>query len=381
MLHETRCAAFVRILATNQFSVKREVSVAVPVTHRDSHGEHPMFTLDTLAQLYLLHDPASYARMLKRGARHKYHKVHRAPTVDTLNAHFTGAETIAVPLIGAARLSYHVALDIDHGGLVAVQRALHVAHDLGWIAYAITSTNTEHSGGHLWIHLAQPTTPDRARQLAEQIAMAAGISITGDDPDAETYPTHHSLRLPFGLHRWTKRRGHLLLQNGTGIDLDTGAAALRDAIATVAALPRNPTANLPHVPPPPVSKIGYQTPQERLGPTNNPIYDYNRTTNLLALLERYGGQIAEQYRDGGALMHCPCGQHQHGDAHASLQVRPARNWARYGQYVARGHAPSYCFYTERGHVVDSFTIYCRLAGLTTREALSHQQRPTREVPR
>lgn len=338
-----------------------------------------MHTLDTLAQLYLLHDPASYARMLKPGARHKYHKVPCAPTHDQLDAHLRGAETIAVPLIGAAGLTYHVALDIDHGGVDALHRALNAAQALGWTAYAITSTNTEHSGGHIWIHLAQPTAPDRAHQLAEQIAMAAGISTTGDNPDAETYPTHHSLRVPFGMHRWTKRRGHLLLQDGASIDLDTGAAAIRAAIATVAALPPNPTAKLPHVPPPPPRKLGYQTRQERLGTTNNPIYDYNRTTNLFAVLERYGGQIAQQYRDGGALMHCPCGQHQHGDAHASLQVRPARNWARYGQYVAKGHAPGCHFYTEGSHVMDSFTIYCRLAGLTTREALAHQQRPTREV--
>jgi hypothetical protein len=284
-----------------------------------------------------------------------------------------------VPLVGAAGLSSHVALDIAHGGLDALHRALAAVQTLGWTAYGVTSTNTEHSGGHVWMHLAQPAAPDRARLLAEQIAAAANISTTGHDPDAETYPTHHSFRVPFGVHRWTKRRGQLLLQDGTSIDLDTGAAALRDAIATVANLPRNPTAKLPHVPPPPRSTRGHQTRQERSQTTNNPLYDYTHATDLITLLERYGGRIAQEERAGGVLLHCPCGQHQHGDAHASLQVRPARNRARYGQYVASSHAPSCRFHTERGQVIDSFTVYCCLAGLTVTEALAVHPRRMQEV--
>jgi len=328
-----------------------------------------MRALDAFMQLYGLHDPTSYARMLRPGARHKYHKVHRAPTRDDLDAHLAGDETIAVPLIGAAGLSYHVALDIDHGGVDALHRALNVSQALGWIAYAITSTNNEHSGGHLWIHLDQPTAPARARLLAEQIAVAAGISTTGHDPDAETYPTMHALRLPFGVHRWTKRRGQLLLQDGTSIDLDAGAAAIRAAIATVAHLPQNTTANLPDLPPPPVRNTARQTRQERPHAPTNPIQEYNHSTNLIDLLEQHGSHVADTYRDGSMLMHCPCGQHQHGDAQASLEVRPARNTSRYGQYVAVGHAPHCRFYAEHRQVMDAFTVYCRLEGLTIKEAL------------
>jgi hypothetical protein len=320
-------------------------------------------------QLYLLHEPTSYARMLRPGARHTYHTVQRAPTPDNLHAHLAGEITIAVPLVGAAGLSYHVALDIDHGGIEALQRALSAAHARGWTAYAITSTNNEHSGGHVWMHLAQPAAPKRARLLAEQLATAASISTRGHDPAAETYPTHKALRLPFGCHTWTGKRGCLVLHNGYTIDLDSGAQAIRDAIITIAKLPQNGAARLPQLPVVPIRETARQTRQERAGAPTNLIYHYNRTTNLLALLERYGGHIAEQRRDGSAVLHCACGQHQHHDAHASLEVRPAQNTARYGQYVAIGHAPSCHFYAEHRHVIDSFTVYYRLADVSPSEAL------------
>ncbi len=328
-----------------------------------------MPALDAFVQLYLLHDPTSHARMLRPGARHTNHTVHRAPTADDLDAHLAGEATIAVPLVGAAGLSYHVALDIDHGGIAALQHALNAAHTLGWIAYAITSTNNAHSGGHVWMHLAQPAAPTRARLLAEQIAAAANISTRGHNPAAETYPTHKALRLPCGRHTWTGKRGSLILHDGYTIDLDNGARAIREALVAIAKLPQNVAARLPQLPVAPIHETARQTRQERSQAPTSPIYHYNHTTNLLALLERYGGRIAEQRHDGSAVLHCPCGQHQHDDAHASLEVRPARNTARYGQYVAIGHAPSCHFYAEHRHVIDSFTVYCHLAGISLTEAL------------
>lgn len=329
-----------------------------------------MHVHDALAQLYLLHEPTSYARMLRRGARYKYHKVHRVPTVDDLDAHLAGDETIAVPLIGAAGLSYHVALDVDHDGIDGLHRALARARARGWTAYAITSVSDTHTGGHVWLHLDQPVAPKRAYQLAATIAQDAHFTTV------DLYPTQHSLRLPFGMHRWTHRRGQLLLQDGTTVDLDAGVTAVRSAIATVATLPCNTAANLPPLPTP-TSKSGRQTRQERPGATNNPIQAYNHTTDLIDLLESYGAHIAEQHRNGSSLLHCPCGQHQHGDAQASLEVRPARNTERYGSHVAIGHAPGCRLYAAPGQVMDSFRVYCHLEGLTVQDALalSHTHAP------
>jgi len=335
-----------------------------------------MHVLDTLAQLYLLHDPASYARMTRPGARYKYHKVKDdnqpiVPTKGILTAHLSGAKTFAVPLIGAAGLSRHVALDIDHGGIDALQHALTAAQVLGWIAYAVSSLTNEHSGGHLWIHLDQPTAPERARLLATQIERMAQLGMV------EKYPTKQTLRIPFGRHTHTKQRGYLLLQDGRTIDLDTSLATVHEAIALIAALPLNSAANLPQLPAPLPRPTASQTRQEPLGPTDNPIHEYNQHTDLVALLESYGGRIAEQPRSGKTILHCPCGQHQHGDARPSLEVQPARS-ARYGRAVVVGHAPSCLFYTEHRQIIDAFGVYCTLEGLTTREALA-QQRQGQEV--
>ncbi len=325
-----------------------------------------MPVLDTLAQLYLLHTPARYARMLRPGARYKYHTVHRAPTPDDIHAHLTGADTIGVPLIEAGDLSYHVALDIDQGGIDALEQALDTAQALSWTAYAITSTTTTHCGGHLWIHLDQPTTPDRARQLAVQIAHLAQLG------SVETYPTKQPLRIPFGRHTWTQQRGSLLLHDGHTINLDTNLATVHAAIALVAALPRNSTAKLPQLPPPPPHPTASYTRQEPLRATDNPIHDYNGRTDLVALLEHYGGRIPEQTRSGKTILHCPCGQHKHGDRRPSLEVQPARS-ARYGRAVAVGHAPGCAFYTEHHQVIDAFGVYCTLEGLTPNAAFQHIQ--------
>ncbi len=58
-----------------------------------------MPALDAFVQLYLLHDPTSYARMLRPGARSTYHTVHRAPTADDLDAHLAGEATIGDRLL------------------------------------------------------------------------------------------------------------------------------------------------------------------------------------------------------------------------------------------------------------------------------------------
>ena len=75
-----------------------------------------------------------------------------------------------------------------------------------------------------------------------------------------------------------------------------------------------------------------------------------------------------QYRGGRAVLHCPCGQHRNGDAHASLEIQPARN-PRYGQSVAVGYAPGCAFSLEQRVVVDAFAVYCYFEHLNVAEAL------------
>ncbi len=309
--------------------------------------------------LYLAHDPESHARMNGPKAAKKYTKSHHAPGTPEVIDHLAGRRTIAAPLVGPHGLCHHAAFDVDAGGPLALRCVLAAAQQLGWTAYAITSETDEHTGGHVWLHFDQPTAPERARLLADQLAQAAGV-------DAETYPTRKALRLPLGVHQWTGKRGTLLLQDGQHVDLDTGADAVAHALATIAALPTNQTSALPDVPP--RTPAAPQARQTAAGTASETITRYNQQTDLMGLLESYGGKIAQRYGNGGALLHCPCGRHSHGDRRPSLEVHPART-ARYGRFVAVGHAANCLFATERRQVIDAFGVYCKLEGLTTREAL------------
>jgi hypothetical protein len=332
----------------------------------------PTYTQDqaqAFHTLYLAHNPESHARMNGPQAAKKYTKVHHAPSTGEIADHFAGRRTIAAPLIGASGLTLHAALDIDAGGTAALHQILHAAQAQGYTAYAVTSDTDEHQGGHVWFHFDMPTAPERARLLADQLAAAAGVA-------AETYPTRKALRLPFGVHQWTGKRGTLLLQDGQQLDLDAGAEAIGQVLTMIAALPRNTTSALPDVSRHAPSTL--QARQTASGAAKDTITRYNQQTDLVALLESYGGKIAERYGNGGALLHCPCGRHSHGDRRASLEVQPARS-ARYGRIVAVGHAANCLFYTERRQVIDAFGVYCKLEGLTISEALYRLNpcRPTR----
>ena len=319
--------------------------------------------------LYLAHEPTSHARMNGPQAAKKYTKFHHPPGSGEIADHLAGRRTIAAPLVGPHGLCHHVALDVDAGGPHALRRVLAAAQQLGWTAYAITSETDAHTGGHVWLHFDQPSAPERARLLADQLAQAAGV-------DAETYPTRKGLRLPLGVHQWTGRRGILLLQDGQQLNLDSGANTTAQALTTIAALPLNRTSTLPELPS--RAPTAPEARQTAPGAASDTITRYNGQTDLIALLESYGGKIAERYGNGGALLHCPCGRHSHNDRRASLEVQPARS-ARYGRTVVVGHAANCLFYTERRQVIDAFGVYCKLEGLTTREALYRLNscRPTR----
>jgi len=320
---------------------------------------YPQDQVQVFHTLYLAHEPESHARMNGPKAAKKYTKFHHAPTNGEIADHLAGRRTVAAPLVGPHGLCHHAALDVDAGGPSALRRVLAAAQHQGWTAYAITSDTDEHTGGHVWLHFDTPSAPERTRLLADQLAAAAGV-------DAETYPTRKALRLPLGVHQWTGKRGTLLLQEGQQLDLDAHTDAVVQALAMIAALPLNNASALPEVPRrTPTTSQAHQTAP---GAAKDTITRYNGHTDLITLLERYGAKIAERYGNGGALLHCPCGRHSHSDRRPSLEVQPARS-ARYGRMVAVGHAAHCLFYTERRQVMDAFGVYCKLEGLTTREAL------------
>jgi len=313
----------------------------------------------TYREVFLAHQPAHQGRMTSPGVDRKFITVHHPITDRELDAHLAGTLTLAAPLIGPDDLAYIAAIDLDAGGERALRRLLLEAQTCNLVAFAITSSSPQHDGGHVWLLFDAPTHPERLRLIAENVVQALGLP-------AETYPTRKTLRLPLGVHRRARRRGTLLLPTGAALDLDAGGDMLQIALAAIAALPRNHTAQLPQLPPP-APRPRYTHPNVATT-TDSIIAAYNQATNLLALLESYGGTIAQLGRRGRTLLHCPCGHHAHGDARPSVEIQPARK-ARYGQYVAIGHAPGCQFATERGQVMDAFRVFCTWERLTAQEAV------------
>jgi hypothetical protein len=320
----------------------------------------PEAQIATFRRLFLSHCPPHQAWMQPAGAPAKYLKKFHAITDVELAAHLAGGITLAAPLIGADERARGAALDIDTGGAPALGRILDAARQHALTAFAVSSSNDDHDGGHVWLLFDAPADPPRLRQLAQDLSQATGVA-------AETYPTRKTLRLPLGVHRWTSRRGTLLLPDDWVVDLDVGQDAIATALARLAALPLNAVAALPALTPGP-SPAARQRPPAAPGHARWTISGYNQGVDLVALLESYGGQVVERYLNGGALMACPCGGHAHADQHPSLEVRPASS-ARYGRHVAYGYAPACIFHTAAGQVVDAFGVFCRLEQLTPAEAI------------
>jgi hypothetical protein len=322
-----------------------------------------METVNKYSKLFLIHQPTSKGIMQPRNSSWKYTTIQAPMNEHDVAKHLAGRLTFAVPLVGLDGKAIAAALDIDDGGVAALLRTLAVTAEQGFTAFAITSSNDEHDGGHIWILFDQLGESQTLRNLAIKIAEEAKVK-------AETYPTGKTLRLPFGRHTWTGKRGCVIFQDREIIDLDNDDAGIELAIDRINALPRNAIEHIPQVQPVSIPSKVTGKPQELSTDTDNPIVTYNCSTNLITLLEQFGGRVSKELAGGGVIMHCPCGKHQHGDRRPSLEVRSAKN-PRSGQYIAYGYSPVCEFFTERGQVIDAFTVLCKLGGFTAKEAIKH----------
>jgi hypothetical protein len=354
-------------------------AAGIPATTHTTDS-HSLFLATQLQEVVLGFTPAAYAQMNKPPLP-KYTTIHRPLSRAHITAHLTGKTTLAAALIAPNGLAKAAVLDIDTGGEQALQLVLQKAEQWGFTALAQTSTTTDHDGGHVWLLFTDWTQPERLKKFAETLAQAAGVQ-------AQAWPTRMAIRLPLGKHTYTEKRGALILQDGTHIDLDSSEQAITTAISTLAALPRNPTSSIPPLPAPVPSTPKHTSirPYNNQGEQKTIITAYNHTTDLISLLEQSGGRVAQRFTDGGCLMRCPCPGHKHHDSRPSLEIRPAKNPARYGQFVAYGYAPSCSFHTKQGQVIDAFGAYCILEHLTPAEAIrtirsSHPHRPIQLPPR
>ena len=309
-------------------------------------------------------DAPAFAKMNAPDSVRKYTKIYRRLSYRLIQSHLRGDMTLAVCLINTAGSARAAVLDIDNGGEEALQRVLKQAEARSLVAFAQTSQNAEHDGGHVWLLFDIWGEPERFRLLADTLAYDAGVS-------AETYPTRKSIRLPLGVHRWTGQRGRLIIPSHLPLELDAGEHNVREAVRIIRSLPRNDAEQLPVRPTPiaiPIQKIASRR-SEHPQRHQDTIRDYNHSIDLRAFLERLGGRVAQFLPSGSILMHCPCPHHKHQDARPSIELRQAKNTERYGEFVVYGYAPGCSFFTERGQIMDAFNVYCKFYGLETDEAI------------
>src|SRR5262249_24550574 len=121
----------------------------------------------------------------------------------------------------------------------AAHQVLEAAATAGLEAWSIICPGSDgHDGSHTWVVYDQEWSPERLQEQSRQLLRTVGL------PEKEIYPSNSNIRLPFGLHVRSRRRGVLLLQDSQCFDLDTHDGLVA-AVSAVCALPRNTT------PPPP----------------------------------------------------------------------------------------------------------------------------------
>jgi hypothetical protein len=281
------------------------------------------------------HRAGRYAVMNPPSRDAKYLTVDQALTDDQLDAHVLGKDTYAAYIIGADGLVSGGCIELDTDALAGAGRVLAAAEKRGVTAFAIAVPGAgNHDGSHTWILFDQRVTPAAAAHLAHQIAIEAGY------PDAEIRPTGAAIRLPFGVHTHSRKRGRLLLQSGEVYHLDDSDQFSMGA-ACVAALPKNPAPpEPPKVEPRPIKSVVVRT----LTTGSSPIAQFNAAHTSEDLIERYGGH---RTRDGWA---CNCGvQHSHT---TQLQVLSEGGIVSYSPNCR--WAPHY----TSGKCSDAFGLYC-----------------------
>lgn len=299
----------------------------------------------------------------------KYKTVNKELTSQQLTAHLQGEKTLSASLVWNEQ-AQAMGLDIDAGGLDAGLRALREAHAMGIHALFIYEPGNVggHDGGMLWAKLDAPVYWKRAWTLMDDLRDRADLT------NAEAFPNPLPFRLPFGVNLGCDppTRGILYTQDGQVIDLDSDdwhhhAAPIWNSLTPY------PTAALPEAPEPVTPQIAVRRGDIEPLDEKDIIGLYNvhlEIDDLVELLERNSDyqRARWNYRTGGAIMHCGCGNHQHNDRTPSLELRPATTDIRRGWNLI-GHSPHCQHHPRIGQVDDPFNILLDQHGGNHRTAM------------
>jgi hypothetical protein len=270
--------------------------------------------------------------------REKYEDVYRTPFDRALiQKHLAGDVTYSATVDnnGTTRIG---AIDVDYGGRAALQACLDAARLRGIVAVAIEAEPGAHTGGHAVAFYGISVSAEAATYQMRQIAADAGLP-----EKTEVWPgANQGIRILFGVHRITGKRGTLLTQSGELLNLDNDQE-LPAALDLVMALPMNPA---PPDPPKVERPTTLRTPTERKISTGESAAEQMRlqeryaqartylidTYDLVTELENAG---AVQTRDGYS---CPFCEHSHD---TTLTIAPSGT-------AGYSHSPTCLLSSARG---------------------------------
>ena len=322
-----------------------------------------------LRQAVVKHDPQRHGLMLPPNPRAKYRDIASAPTEEQLRQHLAGTITLAAPAT-ANDLAACIVLDVDAEAMTRVPLLMEAANEQNLWSWG--EIHEERNRGYVHIPFAQLGNAAQLKAVGDTLITAADLShIPADQLDNRTM-NQAITRLPFGVHTWTGQRGLLVFPDGISYDLnqtlETGLAAWCERY-TENAIPAAVT----------TLREALQTAPAPRRATKRAYYDYTYSPAVVQQMynERYDvcTILTNHHARRGSRnsWHCPCGNHQHGDHHASLHIKAARN-PKYGQYIVQGFSPACRFFSDPTRTYDAFNVYAALNGLSNAEMLKHARR-------
>jgi Fe2+ or Zn2+ uptake regulation protein len=323
-----------------------------------------------LRRAMLRHTPARHGIMQSKATHdatgRKYYEQATKPTTAQLVAHLAGEVTLAAPAT-ANDLAACIVLDVDAEAMTRVPLLIKAANEQNLWSWG--EIHEERNRGYVHIPFAQLGSAAQLKAVGDTLITAADLShIPADQLDNRTM-NQAITRLPFGVHTWTGQRGLLVFPDGISYDLnqtlETGLAAWCERYT------ENPPPVALTAPP-----AASQTAPAPRRATKRAYYDYTYSPAVVQQMfnERYDVWtiLANHHarRGSGTSWHCPCGNHQHGDRHASLHIKAARN-PKYGRYIVQGFSPACRFFSDPTRTYDAFNMYAALNGLSNAEMLKH----------
>ena len=327
-----------------------------------------------LRQAVIKHGPARHGLM--QTAAHyaatgqKYRETTTPPTAAQISAHLNGRITLAAPAC-ANGLAACIVIDLDDHALTAITDLLTATEQHGLWAWGEVHEATDR--GYLYVPFADLVNAATLKHLGDTLIAAAGLQARGDK-DVDNRTANQAItRLPFGIHRQTMRRGLLIFPDGDSHDLNTALDAGLQAWCD--GYHENP-APMPAAPSP-LLPACQRAPAPRTAANHaHRLYEYqysaaeiqrryNERHDVCTILANHGAT-----RSSRSSWHCPCGNHQHGDRSASLQIKKATN-PKYGAYIVQGFSPACRFFSNPGTTYDAFNVYAALNGLSNAEMLKY----------